>query len=83
MLLVPPMTIVFLIPKLLIALDVEPFNVESLVNKIGYSLYNKLPNPSRISGKNRYNLSVNLAKKTGLSTGYTFALILEGFGSLL
>jgi hypothetical protein len=41
MLLVPPMTIVFLIPKLLI------------------------------------NLSVNLAKKTGLSTGYTF--VTNGF----
>lgn len=46
-------------------------------SSISNSLYNKLPNPSRISGKNRYNLSVNLAKKTGLSTGYTF--VTNGF----
>ncbi|MBT2572887.1 N-acetylmuramoyl-L-alanine amidase [Bacillus sp. ISL-51] len=46
-------------------------------SSISSSLYNKLPNPSRVSAKNRYNLSVNLAKKTSLSTGYTF--ITNGF----
>ncbi|ATO27410.1 N-acetylmuramoyl-L-alanine amidase [Bacillus atrophaeus] len=44
---------------------------------ISNSLYNKLPNPSRVTAKNRYDLSVKLSKKTSLSTSYTY--ITNGF----
>lgn len=46
-------------------------------NSINGSLYSKLPSPTRITGKNRYDLSVNIAKKFGLSTSNTY--ITNGF----
>ncbi|MED2977444.1 N-acetylmuramoyl-L-alanine amidase [Bacillus swezeyi] len=39
---------------------------------INSTLYRKLPSPTRISGKNRYDLSVNIAKKFSLSTSNTY-----------
>lgn len=41
-------------------------------NSINSTLYSKLPSPTRISGKNRYDLSVNIAKKYNLSTSNTY-----------
>ncbi|WP_307892655.1 N-acetylmuramoyl-L-alanine amidase [Bacillus swezeyi] len=46
-------------------------------NSINSKLFSKLPSPTRITGKNRYDLSVNIAKKFSLRTSNTY--IANGF----